>query len=213
MNISLELLESNNEIADLIYRELLKMIQPVLKTCVSKILPQIKQALSKALREEPEYASLVNGSLRLEFGIPSTTSVDDIVEKLANTATASITPISIKGNGLSGGFILTALEKQTMGGLIGDDSAIVITEKGDVLPWLRWLLYEGNKPIVKNYKVQIGPNPNSRTGMAIMVDSATNWRVPPAFAGTTNSNWVTRAVDRISDQIPSLLQKSFEQSL
>lgn len=213
MKISLTLLETDSYIQDQILKALAKQVEPALTKTISKITPKIQTLLEEALKEEPEYSSLTSGQLRLEFGIPDVSAVDSMVKKLAATAKISLNSVSIKSNSLSGGLSLTALEKSSMGGLIGDDSAVVVSEKGQQLPWLQWLLYEGNKPIIRNYEVKIGSNPNSRTGMAIMIDSDKNWRVPPAFAGTLNNNWVTRAVDRVSNSIPKLIQEAFESSI
>jgi len=213
MKISLTLLESDSYIRDQILQALAKEVQPVLAKAIVVITPKIRKLLEEALREEPEYSSLISGQLRLEFGIPDVSTIDTVVKKLAATANVVSNGVSVKSNGLSGGLTLTALERSNMGGLISEDNAIVITDKGQPLPWLQWLLYEGNKPIVRNYEVKIGPNPNSRTGNAIMVDSDKNWRVPPAFAGTINNNWVTRAVDRVSNSIPKIIQEAFESSI
>ena len=213
MKISLNLLETNSYIENQILQSLVQQINPVLNKAANKTTVEIRKLLGEALREEPEYSSLVGGQLRLEFGIPDVRAVDDMVNKLAQTANVSIAGVSIKGSSLSGGLTLTALERSSMGGLVGDASAVVVDSKGYSLPWLQWLLYEGNTSIVKNYEVKIGPSPYSRTGMAIMVDSDKNWRVPPAFAGTLNNNWVTRAIDRVSNNIPGILQNSFESSI
>jgi hypothetical protein len=213
MKLSLTLLESDSYIKNQILEALSKQANIVLKNTSQKILPKIKILLENALKQEPEYISLISGQLRLEFGIPDASSIDDIVKKLSETVSISVQNSTIKNNGVSGGILLTALEKASMGGLINDSSAMVVDSKGYSLPWLQWLLYEGNKPIVKNYEVKLGPNPKSRTGMAIMVDSNKNWRVPPAFAGTINNNWIIRALDRVSNDITKLIQDSFESSL
>lgn len=213
MKLSLQLLENDSYIKDQILQILAKQVEPVLNKSVNKAVPKIQQLIEDALKQEPEYISLISGQLRLEFGIAESSSVDDIIKKLAATAQISVKNITIKNNGLSGGLVLTALERTSMGGLINDSSAMVVDSKGYSLPWLQWLLYEGNKPIIRNYEVKIGPNPNSRTGMAIMIDSDKNWRVPPTFAGTINNNWVTRAIDRVSNSIPKIITESFEGSL
>lgn len=213
MKLSLTLLESDSYIKNQILEALSKQANIVLKNTSQKILPKIKILLENALKQEPEYISLISGQLRLEFGIPDVSVVDDIVKKLSETVSISVQNSTIKNNGVSGGILLTALEKASMGGLINDSSGIVVDSKGYSLPWLQWLLYAGNKPIVKNYEVKIGPNSRSRTGMAIMIDSNKNWRVPTAFAGTINNNWIIRALDRVSNDIIKLIQDSFESSL
>ena len=61
--------------------------------------------------------------------------------------------------------------------------------------------------------MELGPNPNSRTGMAVMVGSNNNWRVPPAFVGTITNNWTTRAIDRIENQVGNIIQKTIENNI
>lgn len=213
MKLSLDLIESDSYIKDQILQSLAKQANIVLQKTVQKSIIKIQKLLSDALKQEPEYSSLMSGQLRLEFGIPDTSSIDNIIQKLSKTANIKIDNMVIKNNGLGGGLTLNALERTSMGGLINDINALVVDSKGYSLPWLQWLLYEGNKPIIRNYEVKIGPNSNSRTGMAIMIDSKKNWRVPPSFAGTINNNWITRAVDRVSSTVPKIIRENFENSL
>lgn len=214
MNISVKILETTSQISNLIANTLKPEVDKVLSIAGKKSVEKIKPLLADGLRSEPEYQSLTSGKLRLEFGIPNPGSIDSIINKLADTATVEVSSSKITSNGISGNFRVTALKSDDMNGLLSDNDAVVIdAERGYTLPWLSWLLYEGNKPVVKNYQVRLGNNPFSRTGMAIMVDSSDSWRVPPEFAGTVNNNWTTRAIDRISNQIIDILRKSIEDSI
>lgn len=212
MIIQAKLLESNSQVASLILNALAKQIKPVFVKAASKITPKIKEIIEQALMQEPEYASLTNGDLRLEFGIPNVSSVYSLVKKLSDTVDVTFTDILVKGNGLSGSIKITALESSSMNGLVNDPDALV-NDGGYSLPWLQWLLYEGNNPIVKNYEVKLGPNPNSRTGMAVMIESQEDWRVPPIFAGTLNNNWITRAIDSSSASITRIIKQTLEESI
>jgi len=214
MKISLKILESSSQIAKSIANALKPEIDKTLLSASQKATKKLQPIIAEALRSEPEYQSLTSGSLRLEFGIPDPSVVESIVEKLASTVKVENTPCKIVSNILKGGFKITALKTDDMDGLVGDQDAIVVdSTRGYSLPWLSWLLYEGNKAIVKNYEVKLGNNSNSRTGMAIMITSDQSWRVPPEFAGKSNSNWTTRAIDRISNQIEDILRISVEESL
>lgn len=214
MKLSINLLETTPQISNLIYNALRPEVDKALSIASKKSVDKIKPLLSDALRSEPEYQSLTSGKLRLEFGIPSPGSVDSIIEKLASTLTIENLPTKIGSNGINAGFKLIALKSDDMNGLLSDTDALVVdTQRGYSLPWLSWLLYEGNKPIIKNYQVRLGNNPYSRTGMAIMVDSSDSWRVPPEFAGTASSNWTTRAIERLSNQILDILRQSLEESI
>ena len=171
----------------------------------------IKPLIESALKEEPEYNSLIAGQLRLEFGIPDTSKVDSVISKLADTVSITKNAIRIGPRGLSGGFTIYALKADDMGGVIADESAMVIDDtNGYSLPWLEWLLLKGNKVIVQQHEVRVGANANSRTGMAIMVKSNKGWRVPPEFVGTMRNNWTTRAVERLENEIRQLIKKEIE---
>jgi len=211
MNLSLSILETNSTINKMILDELRVQLDRTMQKSAKELPSKIKPLLSDALKQEPEYASLKSGSLRFEFGIPDSSVVDDLVEKIAETVTINASPVKISGAGLSGGFTLTAIKTDDINGIINDSSAIVEdTKRGYSLPWLEWLLFRGNQTIIKGYDVKLGPNDNSRTGNAIMVSSNNNWRVPAEFAGTSSSNWTTRAVERLESNIYKIIQSTVE---
>ncbi|NCA31122.1 MAG: hypothetical protein EBS93_10465 [Chitinophagia bacterium] len=93
--------------------------------------------------------------------------------------------------------------------LSSDDALVIDNLRGYNLPWLEWLLLEGNKIIVRKQQVEFGPNIASRTGNAIMRPSNKSWRVPSEFAGTITNNWITRAIDNSESQIYDLLDRIF----
>lgn len=211
MKLSLTLIDTDSKIR----QEILSAMSAHITNAMNKAREKIKQDISKllevALRQEPEYNSLKGGQLRLDFGISDTAAVDDIIQKMANSTTVKTIPVKINNSGLSGGLTITAVESETIGGLINDSSALVIDrQRGYSLPWLEWLLLKGNSNIIINYDVRYGPNPASRTGDAIMVRSRDNWRVPAQFVGTKENNWTTRAIERIETNIPSVIQRAIE---
>ena len=66
----------------------------------------------------------------------------------------------------------------------------------------------------KDYEVLLGPNPRSRTGMAIMVSSNSDYRLPAKFAGTESNNWVYRAISKIDDStMQNIVQKALEKNI
>ena len=56
----------------------------------------------------------------------------------------------------------------------------------------------------------MGPNKFSRSGMALMVESNKNWRVPSEFAGSPSNNWASRALDKIEDKIQTQIIAIFQ---
>lgn len=214
MKFSFKLLDSDSYVR----KEVLNAIKNHMEQTFNKALPtirtKIKPILENALKQEPEYNSLVAGQLRLEFGIPDTSKVDEVISKLADTIFINTNPISITNAGLSGGFTIYAIKSDDISGVIYEDSAMVIDDnKGYKLPWLEWLLLKGNKTIIQKHDVKIGSNPVSRTGMAIMVESNKSWRVPPEFVGNNKNNWTTRAIERTQNEIKNIIQKTIEACL
>jgi hypothetical protein len=206
MRISANIVETNDEINTMILEIMADHINDTLNIAMPKITTEIKELVALSLREEPEYQSLLSGRLRAEFGLSDTNMVDNIIDKLVSTIDVSRSTVSYNKIGLVGGFTITMMKSDDMNGLIFTDIASVISNNGQHLPWLQWLLLEGNNAIVKNFDVKMGSYSQSRSGMAIMVSSRDNWRVPPEFVGTISNNWTTRAIDRIEDKIDILIE-------
>ncbi len=200
MKINIKLLESNSVITKNILQEISKYIDVAISKSLTGIKEDIEKIVLDSVKNEPEYLSLKNGQLKYEFGIPNTSVVDSILEKIINTINIHKKNTTFNQSGVVGGFVLTALDENDIISFTSLPEAMVIdTKNGYSLPWLQWLLLEGAKPIVKNYDVKVGPNRASRTGMAIMVKDSGSWSVPNSFIGTRNSNWFTRAIDNIND--------------
>ncbi len=206
MKFNLKIIEQPAEIAKRILNALQIEVSSTISKAIPNIIVDIKNLVAEALRQEPEYISLMSGTLKAEFGIPDSGSVEKIIDALTNTLSVKSEKIVVAGNGLRGGFSLTMMKSDDMNGVIYLDSASVVdSDRGYTLPWLEWLLYENNKPIVKRYSVEYTSSASSRSGLAVMVPGSTNWRVPPEFAGSTRNNWTTRAISRVEDKIYSTI--------
>jgi hypothetical protein len=215
MKISIKLLDSSSVISAKILGSIISHLQPAFtktQQALQQILPKI---VKEALILEPEYASLLSGQLRSELGVPDADSkIEQIFSAWSNNLVVQNRPLSIKGSGLSGGFSINII-KSDFSDILSLPAAVVVdSTSGSIIPWLQWLLIEGNQILIRDYKLRMGPNSRSRTGNAIMVSSTKdNWRVPPQFAGTINNNWVTRAIDRLDDSILSYIEKELERHI
>lgn len=214
MKYSLKLTDLNDSIKKEILNAMKQHLHKVFIKAVASLSNTIKPLIINALKQEPEYGSLMRGRLRLELGIPDTSNVDKVIEQLANTLNISYSPIQLTSNALSGNIKITLMQSSDLGGVIYEDIAMVTDEKnGYSLPWLEWLLLKGNSPIIKGYSVKFGNNSNSRTGDAIMISSNSSWRVPTEFVGSQTDNWTTRALAQIEDKIMNLIQSSIEDNI
>jgi hypothetical protein len=214
MKIELKLLDSDSSLAKQIFDAVKNILNSALNKSEQDIKTRVKQIISDSLRTEPEYQSLKSGILKAEFGIQFPETVDKIVEKLSDTLDIQQIPITTTNRGVKGGFRLVAIKSDNISGLTADLDAIVSDDiRGYKLPWLEWLLLRGADNIVKNYEVSFGPSPYSRSGMAIMKSSSGSWRVPPQFAGTAKSNWTTRAISKVENDIKNTIIQSIENNL
>jgi hypothetical protein len=215
MKISIKLLDSNAVIGTKILSAIISQLQPAFTKTQQSLQQVLPKIVKEALILEPEYASLLSGQLRSELGIPDADSkIDQIFNAWSNNVVVQSRAITMKGSGLSGGFSINVIKSDFSDVLSLPASVVVDSVSGSIIPWLQWLLLEGNQILIRDYKLKMGSNPRSRTGNAIMVSSTKdNWRVPPQFAGTINNNWVTRAIDRLDDNILSYIEKELERHL
>jgi len=214
MKYSLKLIESNSSIRKMILEALQQDVSQTINRAIPLITKQVQDLVGSAIRSSNEYQSLQNGKLRFEFGIPDPSIVDKVIDTWVNNINVDITKISITNAGLSGGFSIGMIASDFQDVLSLTDAQIIDTDKGYSLPWLQWLLLDGNKVLVKDYKVVLGPNPYSRTGYALMREnSSSGWRVPAEFAGTAANNWVTRSIDNLSDAINNIFIQEIEKAI
>ena len=206
LECSLTIKQSDNRII----KDILKLLVPEVKDYFDSILNNIRDPLKNlvidAIKKAPEYDSLLNGNLKAEFGLPDSDSrVNAIIQTLDAINVKSKKIIIKGGEQLSGGFELTMIPIN-FSNILKLPEATFTTEKGDDLNWLQWLLLFGNETIIKDYEVKLGPNPKSRTGMAVMRGVISGkWSVPSRFAGTVNNNWITRAIDSVDNEIENLI--------
>ena len=210
MEFSLRLLESDSQIS----QEILKALSPQITTYLDSGIKIIKSELPNIIRQSivstPEYQSIASGQLKYEFGIP------DSEQKLAGLLDIWSTNIEymynrpkLTGSTIKASFTANMIRVDFADVLYTDYALVIDGLRGYTLPWLKWLLLEGNKTIVKNYEVSIQANKNSRTGNAIMKQSRGSWKVPSAFSGTVSDNWITRAIDGVQSDVDLLLNKAF----
>lgn len=213
MKLKMILTESNSKIKNDILKIIFSRIDNAINSSLGTIKSKTIDVLTLAIQNEPEYNSLKFGQLRMELGIEDTGVVDNIVNTIVQTFSVTKT-LRYNTRGLSDGVKITVLSGSDLNSIISSsDANINDTERGYSLPWLEWLLTKGVSPIIKNYKVETGSFANSRTGMAIMVHSDTDWQIAPQFAGTNDNNWITRAFSKCESQILSIIKSSIEQKI
>lgn len=210
MEISFRLLDDSKTIQTKILDAILPHVTKIMDKGILKIKSKLPSIIRSAIQNSPEYQSLQSGQLKYEFGI------DNADTKLASLLTVWSTHIEyqyqspvIRSSSISGSFSANMIKADFSDVLYTDFAAVVDTMRGYTLPWLEWLLLEGDKTIIKKYEVVYGPSKFSRTGFAVMHPSRRSWKVPSEFSGTINDNWITRAIDDATPEIENMLNGAF----
>lgn len=211
MKFSIKILESDKQISNEILNALIPEVNTYLKNSLQKIRSELPSLIMTILQNTDTYTALMGGQLQYEFGIPDpSNSLKEIFSIWSNNIKIDYKAPTISNNKIKGSFSVSIIRSDFADVLSSDASLVIDNLRGYSLPWLEWLLLDGNQIIVPKQQVVIGPNKNSRTGFAIMRESNKAWRVPSQFAGTITNNWITRAIDDNESIIDQLLQKAFE---
>lgn len=209
MQINLKIIENNSTINKYILIALLPEVTNYMNNVMKYIKINLPEVVKNAIESSPEYQALSGGQLQFELGIPN---INQKLTGLLNIWMSNIVydykAPTITNNKIISNFSASMI-RVDFNDVIYSDYAIVKDAKGYSLPWLEWLLTEGNKILVPSHEVIFGPSPYSRTGNAIMRKNKNRgWKVPAQYAGTLNDNWITRALDSAESNIQDVLNKA-----
>ncbi len=208
MRIDIKLLGSNKDISNSILKALLPQCSEYMESKISAIKNGISDITNKAIKSSVEYGSILNGQLKYELGIPDpATKLAGLLDIWSKDVKVQYAKPRIVNNQIKSSLSASTIRIDFADVLYTDYAIVQDGVRGYTLPWLQWLLLEGNRTIVKNYSVLMGANKFSRTGYAIMTDSRSSWRVPDQFSGTVNNNWITRAIDGVGGEVQDLLKR------
>jgi len=195
MSIYIDIVETDRQIATLILQDIVKQLNRIIPTKLKSIDTKVRLATFNFIKNTTTYESLVRGELAGHFGIPirgRQNRIDNIVAAISNRMEISYKPITIQAGRFAHGLRFGVL-LQDLSEVLGLPGSKILTEKGQVLPWLDWLLVFGDTIEISEYEIKFQAG-KGRSARAIMIaDNAGSWRVPPEFSGTLNDNWLTRA--------------------
>lgn len=183
-----------------------------------KVLSQIKPIFIELLKESETYKSIVSGDgyLRGALGFPygeEQEMIDSIIYHIADSVELKLNPSSVNGNF---NFNIDLNVKISDSGVFNLPEAIIETEKGEQLEWLRWLLEEGTKPVISGHHVSFNLNyiqsGYSRSHLALMFKNG-SFAIPAQFAGTEDDNWIKRALSNGSGGLNESINQKLLESL
>jgi len=173
-------------------------IQARIKKNRPRVRALIKYELFQAIYECPEMNSLRSGKLKWDFGLDYDPSMA-ISEAASN---AFITRYKTDGAVNIFEFRID-IQPISFLNILSLPEAVQITEKGQELPWLEWLLtYGSTVAVIDGYGVKY--NNGGRSGGAQMVKGYNFGRpfmVDPLYSGTPTDNFITRAISSHKDRI------------
>lgn len=177
-------------------------VTSALKDAASSIKVRVAVLVDQAVRASSEWESLIGGALREEFGIPDARPV---LENILKTIKDNIrVDLEAAGLNYAGKLTITLLRGDFRDILAVPGASYISKGKryGDhAVDWLSWLLFRGSDLILTDTEINLkrASRKGSRTGRAIMVHPrarpSVGWHVPVEFAGTVDSNFLTRALE------------------
>lgn len=205
MSISIKLLETEAEIEKHINAAISIQINNILSKNSNKLLQDIKSLIPSWINQQPEIQALTSQELIGAFGITisSASIIDAIIGSVVNSTSLSIKKYNNKLQG--GGFELN-IQPDNFANLLGLPQGHTIYSGGD-LHWLDWMLNKGDEIIVVGYQYE----PKSGIGRSKLghMIKGRNFRVPPQYSGTSDNNFITRALSGIEreKEITKLFEK------
>jgi hypothetical protein len=191
--ITIKLLDTVKNVENKVNEAISVEINRILSQNKSRIIQESKALVSQWVSSQPEMMDLksnIPGSLAGQFGLYAGQGQSvalSIVSAVQNSVTVEFKKFNKK---LIGGLEIN-FQPSNFVNLLILPQGIVNYEKGS-LHWLDWLLLQGDKTIVVNYQYNAETG-LGRSGLGNMI-SGGSFRVPPQFSGTSDNNFITRAL-------------------
>lgn len=209
MNVSIRLLESDIQIArklnNVAIRKLLRAFSSV--SVVSQIQSIVQSYVITAIKETRVWQSLLNGGkegLDAHFGIPR----GQLQDRLTNILDIWSKEIIVKPQNVKRRPRTFAISykfyaiRSDWSAVLASPAGITINNsrknKGQSLPWLQWLLVDGDRLVISEYQIDFNNYPKSRSGKAYMKPGL-SWQVPPEYGPfNINNNFITIAMNELA---------------
>lgn len=205
----MKIIETNNVIRLKIYTEIAKQMNAKFNKNRSKIQDEIRNLSRIALLSSNTYESLTSGELNVHFGFPvgtATYAVDTIVGLIVSKINLTHIQAKASSAGINSNLYIN-LYRGTQD-ILEIGQAYIETDKYN-LPWLKWLLTEGDKIIISGYDIRLESGKGRSDGGIMVTNNSGVWRVPPEYAGTEDNNWITQTFSSPAYQqaLESILSK------
>jgi len=187
----IKLLDSTKVIQNRVNEASAQLINQKIKSKLGDIQNKCKNIAVSFLMSSPEITSISGGQLAGAFGLTSgqsSVAISAISQAFVNSIYVEFKNFN---KNLRNGGVYVYFQPSSFSNLLNLPEGHNIYESGD-LHWLQWLLERGDEIIVAGYTY----DPKSglgRSGLGYMSQGGA-FRVPPQFSGTSDDNFITRAL-------------------
>lgn len=198
MPVSIDLVDTDSQIRTKVIDEIVKQLNQKVKAAAKDIQVQLSVLIENELRKTNVYRETQVGELNAMLGFHQGRErhiMDTIISVIANEVKIDFKPFRNNKNiVIDGGFEIYMVDADFKKAL--SHSLAFTDNDGQKLPWLKWLLLDGDV-VITGHRMLIKPTRYGRSKEAIMVDTfrqASFWRMPKEFSGVKELNWITKAL-------------------
>jgi len=192
-----------------------KLINSKLNFIQNNVTRQASAIILASLSNSDTVQSLLSGSLRDDFGLFGNSvqvTVNNIVKYVSQNIKIKIEQYK------SGGFIF----RITVQLLSSNDLQNIIEvplgsfpSRGGMVNWLEWLTTKGSQVVIGDYWVYPYAKGKTRSGGTKIMNKLTSpqgepFRVDPKYAENADSNFITRAIEDVADEILNIVALEVE---
>lgn len=200
----MKIVETNARLRATMNKLLAKEGDKALRNASPRIKRRVKALVLQAMGASKEISEISSGSLRLDFGLTQDPTTE-IISSIVNSVYVEVRRVRATAGKLSGGVII-GIQPMGYQNLLTLPGAQQQIEDGSSLPWLSWLLTRGNEIIIQDYGVLYGSG-FGRTDGAKMSNKKAPFMVDPAYSGTADDNFITRALAPHQRSISNIIKE------
>jgi hypothetical protein len=190
--------KEKDKLAAYIKREILSQMYDRLKIKEEYLQSIIRDKIKQFLENSSEVEQLKSNkdSIRYSLGVLPEEVNETVVSIISRISQDIFFQISKEKDSI---VLKIGMIKEGYLDILGISSSYFISSgrSKNLIPWLAWLLLEGDQVIFDEYRVKYVNSKESRTGGAVMVRKG-SFRIPPQLSGTAESNFITKALVEIN---------------
>ena len=203
--VKINILESDREIQKRINKALAKQVTLTMNSAAKDIYRNLRPIVRRAIASSPAIDSLRSGTMRADFGLTKDPT-GLIIESVADSI--QVRPREVK---FSGSKAVTGIDIFIQPSSFSNLLSLPVAEqaiKNGSIPWLKWLLTLGDAVIIADFGIQYGPF--GRTGEARMTRKYAPFRVNSRYSGTSDNNFISKALAKFSTEIKQVIVKALQ---